>query len=64
MPTDAYSCNIYLGTAPDKLYNCIMVLNSNEYWFKGMDKDKPYYFSAEAINESGISERTKVIRVK
>jgi xylan 1,4-beta-xylosidase len=59
---DAYAYNIYLGTAPDKLYNCIMVLNTNEYWFKGMDKEKPYYFSIESVNESGISERSKVIK--
>lgn len=59
---DAYAYNIYLGTAPDKLYNCIMVYNSNEYWYKGMDKDKPYYFSIEAINESGVSKKTSVIK--
>ena len=47
---------------PDKLYNCIMVHDFNEYWFKAMDKEKPYYFSIEAINENGVSERTKVIR--
>jgi len=57
---DAYAYNIYIGTSPDKLYNCIMVHNANEYWYKGMDKDKSYYFSIEAINESGISPRTKV----
>jgi xylan 1,4-beta-xylosidase len=60
MSNDAYAYNIYLGTDPDKLYNCIMVHNANEYWFKGMDKEKTYYFSIEAINESGLSERTKV----
>lgn len=60
MSDDAYAYNIYLGTDPDKLYNCIMVHNANEYWFKGMDKEKTYYYSIEAINESGVSERTKV----
>ena len=39
-----------------KLYNCIMVYNANEYWLKTMDKEKPYYFSIEAINENGIGE--------
>ena len=61
---NAYACNIYYGTAPDKLYNCIMVYDNNEYWFKGMDKLKTYYFSVEAVNENGISERTKMIQVK
>jgi hypothetical protein len=60
---DAYAYNIYFGTAPDKLYNCIMVYSANEYWFKAMDKEKPYYFSIEAINESGVSEKTKVLKV-
>lgn len=64
-PVDnAFAYNIYLGTAPDKLYNCIMVYDANEYWLKTMDLEKPYYFSIEAINENGVSERTKVIKVE
>ena len=64
-PVDnAYAYNIYYGTAPDKLYNCIMVHDANEYWFKGMDKEMPYYFSIEAINENGVSEKYKVIEVR
>ncbi len=59
----AWAWNIYYGTAPDKLYNCIMVHDVNEYWFKAMDKTKAYYFSIEAINENGVSERTKTIKV-
>jgi xylan 1,4-beta-xylosidase len=59
---DAYAYNIYLGTDPDKLYNCIMVYQANEYWYKGMDSEKPYYFCIEAINENGVSQRSKVIR--
>jgi len=64
-PADnAYAYNIYVGTAPDKLYNCVMVHSANEYWFKAMDKEVPYYFSIEAINENGVSQKTKVIEVK
>lgn len=63
-PVDnAYAYNLYYGTAPDKLYNCIMVHDSNEYWFKAMDKLSAYYFTIEAINENGVSQRTDVIRV-
>ncbi|MGH2648089.1 MAG: discoidin domain-containing protein, partial [Ginsengibacter sp.] len=63
---NAYAYNIYYGIAPDKLYNCIMVMNNNinEYWFKAMDKLKTYYFTIEAINENGVSGRTKVIKVE
>ena len=61
-PVDnAFAYNLYYGTALDKLYSCIMIHDFNEYWFKSMDKEKPYYFSIEAINENGVSERTKVI---
>jgi xylan 1,4-beta-xylosidase len=63
-PVDnAYAYNIYYGTAPDKLYNCVMVHDLNEYWFKAMDSQKKYYFSIESINENGVSERSKVIEV-
>ena len=62
-PVDnAYAYNIYVGTAPDKLYNCIMVYGANEYWFKAMDKDIPYYFTIEAINENGTSQLLKVLK--
>ncbi|WP_109698531.1 family 43 glycosylhydrolase [Chitinophaga deserti] len=59
---DAYAYNIYFGTAPDKLYNCIMVHSKNEYYFKGMDRTLPYYFQIEAINANGISPRSRVIK--
>ncbi len=60
---NAYAYNIYVGVERDKLYNCIMVHNANEYYFKGMDMTKPYYFSIEAINESGVSSRTAAVKV-
>ena len=62
--SNAYAYNIYIGVAPDKLYNCIMIYGANDYYFKSMDRNLPYYFSIEAINENGTSERTKVIKVE
>ncbi|MGN6437992.1 MAG: family 43 glycosylhydrolase [Agriterribacter sp.] len=61
---DAYAYNIYYGTNPDKLYNCVMVHDANEYWFKVMDKEKTYYFMIEAINENGVSEKTEIQKVE
>jgi xylan 1,4-beta-xylosidase len=55
---------IYTGTAPDKLYNSIMVLGKNEYYFTAMEKDQPYYFQIEAFNESGRGKRTMVIKAE
>ncbi|MFH1121526.1 MAG: family 43 glycosylhydrolase [Bacteroidota bacterium] len=59
---NATGYNIYLGTDPEKMYNCIMVLGRNEYWLKTMDKEEPFYFTIEAFNENGISERTQIIK--
>jgi hypothetical protein len=61
---NAYAYNIFFGTAPGKLYNCIMVHDANEYYYKGMDKQKTYYYSIESVNENGVSERSQVIEVK
>jgi xylan 1,4-beta-xylosidase len=64
-PVDnAYAYNIYTGLAPDKLYNCIMVHDANEYYYKAMDKTKPYYLTIEAINENGVSTRYPVMKVE
>ena len=57
---NAYAYNIHVGVEPGKLYNSIMVHGSNEYYFKGMDANIPYYFTIEAINENGVSARTTV----
>jgi xylan 1,4-beta-xylosidase len=61
---NAYAYNIYMGTAPDKLYNCIMVYGNNEYWLKAMDKDIPYFFRIESINENGVSELSDEIKAE
>jgi hypothetical protein len=64
-PVDnAFACNIYYGTHPDKLYTSIMVHSNNEYWMKAMDAQKIYYYTIEAINENGVSERSKIIKVE
>ncbi len=59
---NAFAYNIYMGTAPDKLYNCIMVYGANEYWLKAMDKNIPYYFCIEAVSENGTSKKSEIIK--
>jgi len=61
---NAFAYNIYYGTHSDKMYNCIMVHDLHENWFKAMDSEKTYWFTIEAINENGVSERFKTIEVK
>jgi hypothetical protein len=60
----AYAYNIYFGTAPDKLYNSIMVYDNNEYWFRVMDSKSTYYFVIEAVNENGTGEKSPVMKVE
>lgn len=62
-PVDnAYAYNIYFGTEQDKLYNCIMVHDANDYYFKGMDKLKTYYYIIEAVNENGVSSKSQIVK--
>lgn len=64
-PVDnAYAYNIYFGTDPQKMHNCIMVHDANEYYYKGMDNEKTYYFSIESVNENGISARSEVMKAE
>ncbi len=61
---DAYAYNISYGTSPDKLYTTIMVHGNNEYWLKTLDRMKTYYFTIEALNENGVSERFEVGKIE
>ena len=56
--------NVLWGIAPDKLYNSWMVYDKNSLELKSLSVDQSYYFSIEAFNENGISERTKVVKVE
>jgi hypothetical protein len=61
---NAYGYNIYFGTESGKLYNCITVNGECTYDFRGMDIGTEYYFSIQALNENGVSEKTNTIRIK
>lgn len=64
-PVDnAFAYNIYYGTHPEKLYSSILVHANNEYWMKSMDSQKTYYYQIEAINENGVSQKSKVLKVE
>lgn len=58
----AYGYNIYYGIAPEKLYNCITVNGADHYDFRGLDLGTTYYFAIEALNESGQSALSKVVK--
>ena len=57
----AQGYNIRWGIAPDKLYQSWLVYDTNEHFMRCLDRDTPYYFTIEAFNENGISEKSEVI---
>lgn len=64
-PVDgAYAYNLSYGTAPDKLYQHIMVYGDNQYFLTTLDRESTYYFSIEALNEAGVSPRKAVVEAK
>ena len=58
----AYGYNLYYGTEPGKLYNCITVLGTENYDFRGLDRDTDYCFAIEALSENGRSSMSPVVR--
>ncbi|MEO2062657.1 MAG: family 43 glycosylhydrolase [Christiangramia sp.] len=60
----AQGYNIRWGISPDKLYQSWLIYDKNELYMRNLDRDTKYYFSIEAFNENGISERTEIKEVK
>ncbi|QNL52432.1 family 43 glycosylhydrolase [Olivibacter sp. SDN3] len=61
---NAQGYNIFWGIAPDKLYSSWMVYDNDALELKSLTAGQTYYFTIEAFNENGVSERTKVQEVK
>jgi hypothetical protein len=55
--------NVLWGISPDKLYNSWMVYGENSLLLKSLSVDQQYWFSIEAFNENGISDRSKPLKV-
>ncbi|MCH4821777.1 family 43 glycosylhydrolase [Gramella lutea] len=60
----AQGYNIRWGIAPDKLYQSWLIYGETEHFMRNLDRDTQYYFTIEAFNENGISERTEIVPVK
>jgi len=60
----AQGYNIRWGIAPNKMYQSWLLYDVSDHFMRCLDRDTPYYFSIEAFNENGISDRTKPILIK
>jgi len=60
---DVQGYNVLWGIAEDKLYNSWMVYDNSELKLRSLTVDQEYFFSIEAFDENGVSERTKIIKV-
>lgn len=55
---------IYWGIEKDQLNNSVMIYEKNKYELRALNTQQDYYFQIEAFNESGISEKSKILHVK
>ena len=62
-PPDAVGVNIYFGTQKDKLYHNYQVIGADSVTIRSLNSLSKYYFSIEAFNENGISQRSEIIEV-
>lgn len=60
----AQGYNIRWGIAPNKLYLSWLVYDTDTHFMRCLDKDTSYYFTIEAFNENGISEKNETIFVE
>ena len=60
--SDAYGYNIYYGIAQEKKKNVSPANGFVRYYFRGLDLGTTYYFAIEALNESGRSALSKVVK--
>jgi hypothetical protein len=60
----AQGYNISWGIVPDKLYHSWLVYDTNKHIMRCLDRNKSYYFSIEAFNENGISEKSDILQTE
>ncbi len=54
--------NIRWGIAPDKLYNSWLLYEDTELLMRSLTRSQSYYFTIEAFNENGISEKSEIFK--
>lgn len=61
---NAQGYNVIWGIAADKLYSSWMVYDQHSLELKSLNTDQAYYFSIEAFNENGVSEKSGIIKIE
>ncbi len=60
----AQGYNVLWGIAPDKLYNSWMLYSGDKLEIRSLNTNQSYWFTIEAFNENGISERTEILKIE
>jgi len=55
---------IRYGTARDRLWNNYQVYNATQFDINSLNAGVDYYFTVDAVNDSGVTQGTKVVSVK
>lgn len=61
---NATGYNVYWGISSDKLYHSWLLYGDTELGMRCFDKNTTYYFSIEAFNENGISEKSEILKIE
>lgn len=61
---NAQGYNILWGIAPDKLYSSWMVYDKSSLDIKSLNINQTYYFSIEAFNENGVSQKSSILTLE
>ena len=60
----AQGYNIRWGIARNKLYQSWLVYDTITHFMRALDRDTPYYFTIEAFNENGISDKSDILLIE
>jgi hypothetical protein len=56
--------NVRFGIAQDKLYQNYMVYDTNKLSIHILNAEKPYFFTVDAFNESGVTKGTTIVKIE
>jgi hypothetical protein len=56
--------NVRFGIAQDKLYQNYMVYDTNKLSIHILNAEKPYFFTVDVFNESGVTKGATIVKIE